>query len=151
MELRLSKPGFESQSQSHMEIKYDFISELDLTYFRKQATHYVGSMRELSYRIYFPGYRVQIEFTSPDGDVKEHLVSIELYDIKRNPEGEILSEQVIFPALDVRFKNIKDVSGLFRIDHYRTTYMGSNVAETVDTLCRLMEMMLRLHKLRAFS
>lgn len=132
-----------------MEFRYDFGEKLDLTRFRKQAIHYMSSMREITYILYLPNYKVIAEITTPD-NLPGHLVSIYFSEIIRDSSGTIVSDNAIIPLTDSRFKEIKDIQNLFKIDHYKAYMTSYNSAETVNQICNLLRLVHKINRLKVF-
>jgi hypothetical protein len=131
-----------------MLFRYDFGKKPDLSKFRKQAEHYIGSMRQLSYDLYLPDFHIRIDITTPD-DSNAHICTINVIDIFRD-KGEIIREQVVIPMSDVRFNEIELIKQMFPVDHYTATFTSNSVQDTVDKVCRLVKLVSKINGLLAF-
>ena len=132
-----------------MLFRYEFGEKLDLHIFRKQANAYISNFRELSYHLVFPHYRIEVEIVSPD-DSTAHLATIHFAEIKKDADGEIISANAIFPHSNSLFQDIKSITDMFPMDHYKTTIESHSVAKTVDTICHLAKFVHRINNLKAF-
>lgn len=131
-----------------MLFRLDFKEKLDLSNFRKHAAHYIGKMRELTYHLVLPNYKILIEIASPDDQA--HLVTLSFFDIKRDQDGEMLSEHVIIPLVDTRFRETKIIKDIFPVDHYRATFSSTNKIVTVERICQLTKLVHKINHLKAF-
>lgn len=132
-----------------MLFRYDFGQKLDLTNFRKQATHYISTMSEVTYHLIFPDFRIEIEIITSEAKTS-HLATIQFSEITRDSDGEITKATAILPHSDLRFKEIKDITSTFPLDHYRATINSNNVSKTVDTICMLAKVVHKINNLKAF-
>jgi len=132
-----------------MEIKFTFDKKLDLSYFRKQAVHYIGKMRELNYRVFMPGYRVSIDCSSTDYS-SLHDISIAIHKIKKNDSGEIVEAQSLCPATDMFFSEVQSVAELFLPGEYLAHFQSRDIESTVDRLCFILRLTFKWNKLKAF-
>lgn len=132
-----------------MKFRYDFGEKLDLSLFTKQATHYIGSMRELTYELFLPDYKMEVQIVTPD-NCTGHTVSLSIYDIERDSDGDLTEEQVIIPLIDTRFKENKDIKEVFVIDHYKANFDSNNAADTTGKICKLLKLIHKINHLKAF-
>jgi hypothetical protein len=132
-----------------MQIRIDINEKLDLSKFRKQATYYLGQMRELSYHFYLPNYRVMVDSVSTD-DTTAHLVTLWIEEIKRDADYEILTGKAVIPIIDIRFKESKIIQELFPNDHYKSSFQSNDVAKTVDKICQLVKLVFKINSLKVF-
>jgi hypothetical protein len=123
--------------------------KLDLTKFRKQAMHYIGKMREITYHIYLPNYKVVAEIVSVE-DSSKHLVSMWITELLRDKDKEITGEKVVIPVSDSRFRDIKDVQSIFPIDDYKSLFESSSVLDTVNKICNLTKLAFKINNLLAY-
>lgn len=123
--------------------------KLDLSKFRKHATHYIGQMREIEYHIYLPDYRIIVKLATPD-DSNSHIGSLWIEDLKRDQDNEIIKFHLIFPCLDTRFKEIKDIQIWFPNDEFRSHINSNSTAETADKICRVVKLVHKINGLRVF-
>ena len=129
---------------------YTFGEKLDLTEFRKQAAHYLGNMREITYHIYLPHYKMVVEAATIDNSTA-HIVTIYMTDIRRDHDGEIIKEENIYPLLDTRFKESKDIQAIFTlVYYYRGSFVSNSTKESADKLCQLIKLIHKLNHLKAF-
>jgi len=133
---------------------YTFGEKLDLTRFRKQAAHYMGNMNEINYDLYLPHYKIKIESSTVKTKATNsnaHIATISIFDIKRDDDGEIKREEVIFPLLDSRFKESKDIQAVFLInDTYRGNFISNSTQDTVEKLCCVIKLVHKIDHLKAF-
>jgi hypothetical protein len=120
--------------------------KLDLSKFRKHATHYIGQMREIYYHIYLPDYRVMVELTTPD-DSNSHMGDLWIEDIERDQDNEIIGCKIIYPNVDTRFKEIKDIQILFPSSYWKSQINSNSVTETVDKICRVVKLVHKINGL----
>jgi hypothetical protein len=132
-----------------MEFRYDFYEKLDLTKFKKQGAHYIGSMRELTYNFFLPEFKVVAEIITPDNS-SGHLVTVYFFELVRAKDRTIEAEKAVIPLIDTRFKEIKDIQSLFKIDHYKANFDSNNAKDTVDKLCNLVRLVFKINSLKAF-
>ena|SRR6266404_3603028 len=134
-----------------MLFRYDLGQKPDLSKFRKQAMHYIGTMRELSYDLTIPDFRVRVNIATPD-DANAHNVSIEIHDIHRDKasSNEIIGSKTVIPMIDTRFNEIKLIQEMFPRDHYVASFVSNSAQETVNRICQLMKLVSKINGLRAF-
>lgn len=136
-----------------MKFRYDFVADkLDrsnMSRFKKQATHYIGTMRQLTYSIYFRTYVIDVDIVRPD-DSNAHQVDITICDIIKNGEGEVVRNRTITPSNDLRFKSFKVINDMFP-DNQDTASFESNSAEfTVKQIAELIKILYKINNLRVF-
>lgn len=135
-----------------MLIRYDIPEKLDLSKFRKQAEFYIGKMRELDYEFITKDYKVTIGISTPD-DSNTHSVVIAIFDVKRDPEGEVSNYIPIRPLKDTRFCESTIIKDLFdpKNEYATQAVLTSNSAlETTNKLSNIIKLIHKLHSLRAF-
>ena len=132
-----------------MLFRYDFGEKLDLTKFKKQAIHYIGTMRELTYDLVLPNYKLCVEITTPD-NVNSHSVLLYFSDIFRDIDKEIIRENIIEPMTDTRFKEMKSIQELFEIDNFKAYFVSHSTSETVEKLSKLIKLLSKLNNLKVF-
>jgi hypothetical protein len=132
-----------------MEYRLDIGEKLDLTRFRKHASVYIGQMRELTYNLHLPDYKVVAEIVTPD-NCNGHMVTLFFFDIEKDEDGNIVNEKVVIPLTDTRFKEIKEIQNLFTIDHYKTHFDSNSAINTVDKICRLVKLVHKINHLKVF-
>ena len=123
--------------------------KLDLSKFRKHATHYIGQMREIMYHIYLPDYRVIVELSTPDNS-NAHIGHFWIEDIERDQDNEIIECKMIYPNTDTRFKEIKDIQNWFPSSYWKSLINSNNAAETTDKICRVVKLVHKINGLRVF-
>lgn len=132
-----------------MIIRYDFGEKLDLTRFQKQAIRQIGTMQRLIYHIFVKDYKLVIDIATPD-DVTSHEVSISIFEIKRDAEGEITQAWQINPYIDTRFQDISSVMDLFEQDSMIAHYESNNVSKTIQDICLLIKLIHKINNLKVF-
>jgi hypothetical protein len=132
-----------------MLFRYDFGEKLDLSRFKKQAPHYISNMREVTYNLFMPDYKMVVEVATPDNSTG-HIVSLSLFEIKRDGEGEITEEKVIVPLIDTRFREIQSIKDIFKIDHYKAHFDSNNAIDTVEKICKLLKLIHKINNLKVF-
>jgi hypothetical protein len=133
-----------------MLFRYDFKEKLDLSIFRKQATHYISHMRQLTYHLEFLDFRIEIDIIEPDNNHNAHLMELFISEIERNDDGEVRQAVAIFPLSDLRFKELGVIQRIFPLDDYKTSIVSNSVEKTVDTICRLAKIVFKINNLKAF-
>ena len=130
---------------------YYFLDDkLDVTKFSKPATHYIGTMREISFHLFLRHYKMTVEIARLDNSTA-HIATVFFSDIKRCEEGALTHEEAIFPLLDSRFKESDIVKAIFTVmDNYRGSFTSSSSKETVDKLCNLLKFIFKVDHLKAF-
>lgn len=132
-----------------MKFRYDFAEKLDLTRFRKQAPHYISLGRESTFELYVSDFRINVSVATPD-DQNAHTVSLFFEEIKRDPDGEIISARIITPLIDTRFKEIKSIQGLFDGSDYKSHFESNSSALTVDNICNIVRLVHKINNLKVF-
>lgn len=133
-----------------MNFRYDFVGDkLDLTRYTKQATAYIGAMREVDYTIYFKHYKMRVEIARC-ADSTNHTVTLYFFEIKRDENGEITDEKVIIPLIDTRFKESQCIKDLWRIDHYKAHFDSASAAATVEKTNKVIKLIYKIENLKAF-
>jgi hypothetical protein len=135
-----------------MLIRYDIPEKLDLSKFRKQAEFYIGKMRELDYEFITKDYKVTIGISTPD-DSNTHNVSIRIFDVKRDFDGEVLNYIGIQPLKDTRFCESSIIKSLFDpkdLYVYEAAFNSNSALDTTNKLADIIKLIHKLHSLRAF-
>lgn len=133
-----------------MQIRYDFGEKLDITKFTKQAKHYIAQMPNLEYHFVLPHYKMLSQIDAVDNSTA-HLVNIRIFEIKRDKDGEIISQNIIRPYSDTRFKEIKIIQELYKNIYDDKVYWTSNsVAYTVDKIISLLKIIHKINNLQVF-
>ena len=132
-----------------MIFRYDFGEKLDLSKFQKQATHYIGRMRQITYHIFVKDYNVVIDIVTPD-DSNIHNVRMTLFEIKRDSENEIKNVITIHPYKDLRFKELNSIMDIFPVDSPEANFGGNKVVGTVEKLCAIIKIIHKINGLKAF-
>lgn len=96
-----------------MLFRYDFGKILDVSKFRAQAPHYITQMRQVDYHLFLQNYKIVVNISTPD-DSTAHMISVSIFDIKRDENGEIISVEQLFPSNDLRFKEFKLVKEIWK-------------------------------------
>jgi len=136
---------------------YVFGEKLDLSRFRKQAINYISTMRDLSYHLYLPNYKISLEISTPDNQ-NGHLMAATLFHIKRDEDKEITQTTTIFPVIDSRFQEIKAIQDLWNPLGYgasysnpsRASFTSNNVVELVEKICIILKIVHKIDSLKAF-
>jgi len=129
--------------------RYDFGEKLDLSRFKKQAPHYINSMREVTYDLFMPDYKMSVEISTPDNSTG-HIVSLSLYDLDRDDDGDIIRERVIIPLIDTRFREIQPIKDIFKIDHYKAHFDSNSSVDTVEKIAKLLKLLHKINNLKVF-
>lgn len=129
--------------------RYDIDDKLDLSKFKKQAPVYIGKMRELTYEFFLKDYKMVAEIATPDG-YSAHTVSLYFFDIKKDKDGDVVSEKVVIPLIDTRFKEMQFIKDLFTIDNYKAYFDSNSVEKTTNTLSMLLRLIHKINNLKAF-
>lgn len=132
-----------------MIFRYDFGEKLDLSKFQKQAPYYIGRMRQLTYHIFVKDYKIVADISTPDNS-NIHNVSMTLFEIKRDNDGEIKSVSTIYPYMDLRFKELHDITNIFTLDSHEAHFGSNNVARTVEELSAIIKIIHKINNLKAF-
>ncbi len=129
-----------------MQIRYDFSEKLDLSRFKKQAPHYIGTMREMVYWFYLPDYRIEVQITCTD-NTTNYLVKICIDEIVR----EYLSTKyyTIHPDSDIRFADIKIIQNTFTFGPY-AELTSNDVKQITNTICDIVKVVHKINGLKAF-
>lgn len=124
--------------------------KLDLSKFRKQAVHYIGQMREVTYDIYSFDYKMIVACKTSESSTA-HEVTIRIEELKRDADKEITMSSIICPLNDTRFNEIKIIQDIFTIPGSQTAKFSSNsVSHTVDRICSLIKIIHKINGLKAF-
>lgn len=132
-----------------MLFRYDFGEKLDLTKFHKQAMHYIGTMRELTYELVLPDYKIHVEIVTLDNS-NCHAVSLQFSDIFRDSDKEITGDKIVIPLIDTRFKESKIIQELFTIDNYKAYFDSNSTLDTVDKLSKVIKLVHKINHLKCF-
>jgi hypothetical protein len=129
-----------------MIFRYDFDKNLDLVKFSKQAQHYISIFEEISYYLFLEKYK----FTVTINKINESYISkLCLFDIKRNPSGDIVDSNEILPINDIRFNSLKEIVKIFPDDHIGVIECSSS-KETSEKLIRLIKIVNKLENLKIY-
>jgi hypothetical protein len=133
-----------------MNFRYEFVADkLDLSRYTKQATAYIGAMREVDYTIYFKHYKMKVEIARL-ANSSCHTVTLYFFEIFRDELGELKREQVIIPLTDTRFKESQCIKDLWRLDHYKAHFDSSSAADTVAKTNKVIKLIYKIENLKAF-
>ncbi len=133
-----------------MNFRYDFVGDkLDLTRYTKQATAYIGAMREVSYDIYFEHYKLHVEIARL-AHSNAHTATIYFYEVTRDESGEIGEKVIITPLSDTRFKECQAIKDLWKNDHYKAYFDSNNAAATVEKINKVIKLIYKIENLKAF-
>lgn len=146
-----------------MIFRYDFGSNLDLSKFKKQSAHYIGRIPNISYHLFLSNYKIIAEINKiDDGSLIQinslsdsipnnlHTTTISIYDIIRDNDGEISKSDVVVPLNDIRFKELKQIIEIFPTDHYKGSFASSTSQNTCDKICKIVNILTKIDKLKAF-
>lgn len=131
-----------------MRFRYDFGEVLDLTRFQKQASHYIGAMREVSFQLYVRDFRIIAEIASVD-EKTSHTVKVYLEEISRDSDNEIETVNLIYPFTDIRFKEIKIINEIFTTNS-SIFYESFSVQSTIDNISFLIKLLHKINNLKVF-
>jgi len=133
-----------------MLFNYTFGEKLDLTRFQRQAAHYIAHMPEVSFHCDLPHYRVVVEVSGIENSSK-HLATIFISDIERDKDGEIVNENAVWPLLDTRFKESKDIQAVFTAqDEWRGIFESASANDTAEKISRIVKHVHKIDHLKAF-
>lgn len=135
-----------------MILRYDFGEVLDLSKFQKQALHYINCMPSLTYHFCVSNYRLVAEINkSSDSLLDHHTVTFSLFSGNKDADGDIINHNIVVPLSDTRFKEVQEIVSLFTFDASKSDTIISNSAEkTVEKLSRLIRVLHKINKLKAF-
>jgi hypothetical protein len=122
--------------------------KLDLSNFRMHARRYM-TMRKIHYHIYLPDFKIIVELTTSNNS-HAPVGFLWLEDLVRDNGGEIIGTKTIFPLLDTRFKEMKDIQNWFEASNYRATVLFDSIEETITMICQVIKLLHKLNGLRAF-
>lgn len=133
-----------------MLFRYDFGETLDITKFRMQAQHYIAQMRQLEYNLFLQNYKIIVNISTPDGSTA-HLVSVSIYHIDRDENGEITSTEKLFPGNDLRFKEFKIIKEIWgNPDYSLGDWASGSVSNTTEKIISLLKIAHKIDNLKAF-
>lgn len=133
-----------------MQLRYDFVGDkLDLSRWQKQAPHYIGTMRRLTFYLYFKHYKIHVNIDTPN-DANAHMVTFVIMELGRDVEGEIQVNKIIYPITDCRFQEIKDVTKYFLARSDEGQFQSNNTQFTVDELSKIIKYVYKVENLKAF-
>jgi hypothetical protein len=138
-----------------MLFRYDFDNKLDLSRFQKQALHYMGTMPEVTYHLFVFDYKmiVDVRKTMPinsKGIEPCYLVSLQIFDLKRDQDNEIIESKSILPMNDPRFNEMKDFTQIFSLDHATGDFTCDKVEIIVEKISKMIKMFNKLNTMKAF-
>lgn len=129
--------------------RYDFHQKLDLVRFKKQAIFYIGKMTEVIYHFYTLHYKMHVEIVRSD-ESTSYFVTISILELERDEDNELVSEVIIIPLIDMRFKEFQEIKDTFQIDNYKAHFDSNSVEMTVDKICRILKIIHKINNLKAF-
>lgn len=133
-----------------MQIRYDFGEKLDVTKFVKQAKHYIAQMPSIQYYFVLPHYKMVVQIDRQE-NVTSHLITVTFSKIWRDQDGEINSSELIYPAQDIRFKDLKIIQELWLSSaDYSAKWSSNSVAHTVDKMVLLLKLIHKINNLQVF-
>lgn len=131
-----------------MIFRYDFGKNLDLSRFRKQSTHYIGKLPTINYHFFVGNYKMIADINVIE-EQNLHNVTIAIFDITKDNEGQVKDSNTIVPLMDVRFKEIKEIISIFPND-YMGEFSSDNSEFTSNKLCQLIKILHKIDSLKAF-
>lgn len=106
-------------------------------------------MREVTYDLYTSHYKMRVEIVRPDKSTT-HLVTIFIFELERDKDNELVSEVIVIPLIDMRFKEFQEIKDTFQIDNYKAHFDSNSVEMTVDKICRILKIIHKINNLKAF-
>lgn len=131
-----------------MIFRYDFGKNLDLSRFRKQSTYYIGKLPTLNYHLFVGNYKMIADINVIE-EQNLHNVTIAIFDITKDNEGQVKDSNTIVPLMDTRFKEIKEIISIFPND-YMGEFSSDNSEFTSNKLCQLIKILHKIDNLKAF-
>jgi len=129
--------------------RYDFGEKLDTTKFNVQAQHYIGQIHQIDYRLVLPNYKLKIDISTPELQT-QHLISVSLYSLTRDEDGEIKNEEIIYPLRDTRFKDFNIIKEIWTTSDTLGGWISNSTAETVNKIIKLLTIVHKINNLRVF-
>lgn len=133
-----------------MKLRLDFGEKLDLSKFRKQAVFYIRTLPQVNYYLVLPHYEVVAEIIRPEGSQTGRTVTLSLFELVRDTDGEVIDKKTIVPLIDTRFQELEEIKKLFVIDHYKATFDSSSPNDIVDRVCHLLKLVHKINRLKVF-
>lgn len=134
-----------------MYLRYDFGKKLDLSKFKKQASHYAKNLDKVTYQLFLPNYKITVEIFRAEGCLTTRSVNIAIYDIGRDKDGEITFSSALFPITDTRFKEIKIIQELWGNNTGALAYFDIGTStDIIQRICDLIKVVHKINKLKAF-
>lgn len=135
-----------------MIFRYDFGSKLNLLRFKAQSQHYISKYPEITYCLFFYNYKLvaNIKQSEEELDQLQYLTTISIFDIQRDSDGEIATSNVVIPLTDVRFKELKEIVDIFPTDRDKGFFKSVGADNTSDAICRVITILYKINKLKAF-
>lgn len=135
-----------------MLIRYDFYSKLDLSRFQKQALHYIANMSkmkmsDMTYHLVINDYKIVSDIRKTNSD---YLVALQIFDLKRDGDKDIIESKPVMPMNDPRFNEMKDFKEIFSIDHTTGDFTTDKVEVIIEKLCKMLKMLNKLNAMKAF-
>lgn len=133
-----------------MILRYDYIDRLDLSIFRKQASHYIARMQNVNCFFFTKDYRLLAEI----GYVRNqnnYTVNIYFSEIIRNENNEIDYGNNIDVTKHPLFEDILSIKSLFEINPSKAIFIANNIQEIIDRLCYLVKILHKINNLKIFA
>jgi hypothetical protein len=135
---------------------YVFGEKLDLSKFRKQATHYISTIPDVTYHLYLPIYKIHLEVSTPHTH-NGHLITISIFELTRNEKKEIIRSELIHPLVNSCFQDIKAIQDIWMpapgtnyVPGSRAAFASNSVAESVEKICTVLKIVHKIDHLKAF-
>jgi hypothetical protein len=132
-----------------MIFRYDFGNKLDLNKFKSQSTHYITYIKKMEYHLFIKNYKLIAEVSKSDISAN-HQINISIYDVIRDANGDILNSQSIIPLTDARFKELKEIINIFPESFNKGNFDASDSKSASDKICRMLNILFKLDKMKAF-
>lgn len=137
-----------------MIFRYDFGLNLDLEAFKRQSQNYIKRFPEISYHLFLPNYKLTADILKTQDelvtDMESYNVTLTLFDLKRDSDGDIINSSKIIPLNDIRFAELKDIIRFFSIDNSNGFFNENYPDKVPDSICRIVKILNKIDKLKPF-
>lgn len=132
-----------------MIFRYDFGKKLDLSKFQQHSIHYITHLKQINYHLFVYNYKLIADVVKTELDPC-YQITVSIYDVIRDADGDVTNSNAIMPLNDLRFKEIKEIVKIFPEDHCKGMFCSDNSNQISDKICNLLKVLSRINKLSLF-
>ena len=134
-----------------MNFRYDFGDKLETANFAKQAKHYCSTFHSNEWNFNFWHFKLITGISK--GVSTKFLVTVQIFDLTRDSNGEIINVVPIKVSQDVRFCSFPILENFFEKQfpqQIEASYWFDTLDEAISSTIDILKILSKINKLRAF-